>query len=496
MRVADDPFADIPASGATVLPFEPPDWRDEADRAFYGETSTAIARVPLPLQYFDQIEMQLTGLWLVKHLLPAIGIAVLYGHPGSGKTFLALDWSLHVALGWEWHGRKVKQGLVVYICAEGVSGLRNRVEAFKRHHKVTDAPFALIPVTVDMQAPDADVARVIAAVREAEEHCGERAVMVVIDTLSKTFGAGKENTDDMVTYVSNCQRVSNEFECLTVPVHHRPKDAESEDPRGHSSLKGGSETVIIVESGETKKARVTKQKDGEDGIEILFRLKVIELGQDEDGDPVTSCVVEATDVDLVPRGDAPEAKVTRLSDKQRAVLIALDETAERSGIYPPAEIPSTDLNRLKVGKVVKTEDWRARHSQTAGQASDIKPDSIRKEFDRGLVRLKNDGIVRVYGEYSWRTWASVSDVRTTSDKPSDNISNQVRTTRTNGVSPTGIYPALSGSLSEVPRGDCPGADEPPSWMDEAPPIEPPEFGAEPTGDFRDNPLFDRSPRNG
>lgn len=445
----------------------PPDWMDEASEAIFAEQQamTALARVPLPLQYFDDIEMQLTGLWLMKHLLPAVGIAVLYGHPGSGKTFLALDWALHVCLGWPWHGRKVKQGLVIYLCAEGVSGLRNRIEAFRRHHNIKGAPFALIPVAIDMQSPDADVNRLIDAIRAAEEHFGERAVMVVIDTISKTFGGGKENTDDMVTYVANCQRVSNEFECLTMAVHHRPKDAESEDPRGHSSLKGGSETVIIVESGETKKARVTKQKDGEDGIEMLFKLKVVGLGQDEDGEPVTSCIVEATDVDLVPRGDSAASKIARLSDKQRAVLNSLDETLERAGFYPPTDIPDADINRLKVGKVIKTTDWRERHVQTSGQGSDIKPDSIRKEFDRGLVRLKNDRIVAVYGEYAWRTWESLITPRTTPDNNPDNITNQARTSRTNGGPPKGGAPALSGTMSDyAPAADINPGD-PPEWMD-------------------------------
>lgn len=437
---------------------------------------------PLPLQYFDEIEMQLTGLWLVKHLLPSTGMAVLYGHPGSGKTFLALDWSLHVALGWEWHGRNVKQGLVVYICAEGVSGLRNRVEAFRRHHDVKSLPFALIPTSVDLQAPDADVNRVIEAIRTAEDHYGENAVLVVVDTISKTFGAGKENTDDMVSYVANCQRLSAQFECLTMPVHHRPKDAESEEPRGHSSLKGGAETIIIVEAGETKKARITKQKDGEDGIELLFKLKVVELGQDEDGDPVTSCIVEATDVDLAPRGDSVGVKIAKLPDGARLVLNMLNETLEQSGFYPPADIPETEINRLMVGKVTKLDNWRQKHADSAGHGPDIKPDTMAKAFRRAQTRLQNDGIVRVWCDYAWLTNGS----RTSSDTQPDINNNQARTSRTNGVPPTGETPAMSGPMSGLPRRDVRPAngavhnpilnrDAPklavvPDWIDDAPPI--------------------------
>lgn len=442
----------------------------------------------LPIEWFENLEPQLHGLWLMKGLLPSQGLGVLHGHPGSGKTFLALDWALHIALGREWQGRKVKQGLVVYLSAEGQRGLKNRIAAFKKHYGISNAPVAVIPVAIDMQALDADVNRLIDAVRAAEAHYGEQAVLVVIDTVSKTFGAGKENTDDMVGYVANCERVAAEFESLTLAVHHRPKDSESEDPRGHSSLKGGSECVILVEAGETKKVRVSKQKDGEDGLEMLFKLKVIELGQDEDGDAVTSCIVEATDVDATPRGDVPEAKAARLPDNYKRVLQVLDDTAVQSGFYPPTEIPDAQIDRLKVGKVVKLEDWRTQFAQQAGQDPDSKPDTVSKTFRRALTRLQNDGITAVWGEYAWRTWT----VRTQPDTRSDTNQFKDRTDRTNGVPPKGGNPALSGSLSEAPSGTVrtPGdwqenplfnpaagaQSEPPAWMDEAPDYGPDDWG--------------------
>lgn len=438
---------------------------------------------PLPLEWFEDLEPQLHGLWLMKGLLPAQGICIVHGHPGSGKTFLALTWAMYVALGWEWQGRKVKQGLVVYLSAEGQRGLKNRIAAFKQHHNVTKAPVAIIPVAIDMQAVDADVNRLIEAVKAAEEHYGEQAAMVVIDTVSKTFGAGKENTDDMVSYVSNCERVAVQFECLTVAIHHRPKDAESEDPRGHSSLKGGSETVILIEAGETKKARVSKQKDGEDGLEMLFKLKVIDLGLDEDGEKVTSCIVEDAQMAAQPRFDEPEAKVQRMPDNYRRVLQVLDDTAITSGMYPPQDIPESQINRMKVGKVVSFEDWRELYLKTAGQDPDTKPDTLSKTFRRALTRLQNDGIVKVYGEYAWRTW----EARTLPDTCPDTDKNKAGQTRTLGGTPKGVTPAVSGCVSGLPGETVrPESDwennpllnsnydgEPPAWMDEAPPWEEP-----------------------
>lgn len=65
----------------------------------------------------------LDGLWLIDDWLPATGIAAVYGHPGSGKSFLVLDMAAAVASGTEWAGRHVERGLVVYVVAEGQTGL-------------------------------------------------------------------------------------------------------------------------------------------------------------------------------------------------------------------------------------------------------------------------------------------------------------------------------------------------------------------------------------
>ncbi len=173
--------------------------------------------LPLPLEWLVDIEPRLGGFWLVKKFLPAIGLALIYGHPGSGKSFLALDIAFHVALGWSWNGRRVQRGLVVYVGAEGGNGLRNRIVAFRMRHGIAGIPLVLIDMPIDLQAPNADMPRLIEAIYAAAAKSCESPVLVVIDTLSKTFGAGKENSDDMAVYVANCQRVANEFHCCVMP---------------------------------------------------------------------------------------------------------------------------------------------------------------------------------------------------------------------------------------------------------------------------------------
>ncbi len=367
----------------------------------------------LPIEWFEDITPVLNGQWLIKQLIPSTGIAVMYGHPGSGKTFLALDMAFHVALGLDWFGKRVMQGCVIYVGAEGLAGLRNRITAFRKDRGIDGAPFALIPTPIDLQAPDADVTRLADAVRTACARYNARPALIVVDTLSKTFGGGKENTDDMASYVANCGRLAAEFDCCVMPVHHRPKDAESEEPRGHGSLKGGADTVILVEAGATKKIRVTKQKDAEIGAAILFNLRAVPLGQDEDGDEVTSCVVDPTTVDLTPARDPLAIAMAKLPDTAKIVLEALDQITSVTGIVPPSVIPDDMINRQRTGKVCEFGQWRNRALSGLRTDSDTHPDTPRRNFDRAVKRLQKDGIVRVWNDYAWRNRCSVPDTSRT-----------------------------------------------------------------------------------
>jgi len=58
----------------------------------------------LPLKAWDDIGVPVPTDGLVRGLLGTQSLAVLYGEPASGKTFVALDMGLHIALGREWLG--------------------------------------------------------------------------------------------------------------------------------------------------------------------------------------------------------------------------------------------------------------------------------------------------------------------------------------------------------------------------------------------------------
>lgn len=347
---------------------------------------TAAQLAPLPLEWAGHAEPVIDGFWLIDDWLPASGIAAVYGHPGSGKSFFALHMAAHIAAGKPWAGRHVEQGLVLYVVAEGASGFRNRMFAMRQSGEIAaDAPLAYVATPIDMQAEHGDVKALIETIRIAAEACGMKPAMIVLDTLSKTFGAGKENTDDMVNYVNNCQRVASAFTCLTLVVHHRPKDSESKDLRGHSSLRGNVDTTILVEAGDIKTATTLKQKDGEDNVQIRFRLHKTVIGADKRGKEVSTCLVEITD-------EKPAAKddMDGLSGKEKQALMVLQSLVDDALI----DVETGEFR--DVPAPVSAEEWKVALG-TSGTIDRDKPETARKQFNRMRSGLQTKGKIVIDG---------------------------------------------------------------------------------------------------
>lgn len=352
----------------------------------------------LPVEFYGEVRPSLQRRYHIKGFLPSNSTAVVFGFPGSGKSFLTLDALLHVAAGMEWHERKVQKGGVAYVAAEGQAGFRLRIEAWRRAHDVTsNIPFALIPASVDLLDPDADLSRLGSVLQELAALWGGVAVLA-IDTLSATFGGGDENGSDMAAYVSNIARLCAPYGCSSVIVHHQPLNAEAKRPRGHGSLWGAADTVLHVTGDHEAAARrvhVLKQKDADPGPDILFTLNQVELGIDDDGDVVTSCIVEAADLTNI-----VSVKGRRLAAKEKISVRELERVIAEKGIFPPSAIPDKVLNRARTGKVVAVSEWRSA-ALSALQSPDTKPDTARRSFERVRDALQAAEIVGIWEDFAW-----------------------------------------------------------------------------------------------
>jgi hypothetical protein len=238
---------------------------------------------------FDKIAIDTTPAYLVKGIVPRIGLCVFWGPPKCGKSFLVFDLMMHVALGWKYRDRKVRQGAVVYCALEGCAAFKNRIEAFRQERlqeNAVNVPFYLMASPLSLVA---DHAALIASIRG---QCPKPAV-VVIDTLNRSLAGSESSDEDMAAYIKAADAIRDAFNCAVVIVHHCGH--EGTRPRGHSSLIGALDAQIAVtrDAADTITATVELMKDGPQGESFASRLEIVDLGTDADGDAITSCVVEA-----------------------------------------------------------------------------------------------------------------------------------------------------------------------------------------------------------
>ncbi len=224
--------------------------------------------------------------WRLKGVLPQTGLGAIFGPSGSGKTFLAFDLAACVALGEEWFGIKTSACDVTYVLLEGEAGLKNRVAAWKKAYGKSlpaSLKFILQPFQLTSGSDSDELLAVL-----------PRNGVVFIDTLNRSAPASDENSSkDMGLILEAAKRLSCATDSLIIVVHHTGKDV-LRGMRGHSSLFAALDGAIeVTRDAAGKRAwSIAKSKDGGDHQTIRFTLKTHTLGQDADGDDITSCTVE------------------------------------------------------------------------------------------------------------------------------------------------------------------------------------------------------------
>jgi len=229
--------------------------------------------------------------YVVRGVLPAKGLAAIFGAPGSGKSFLALDLAHAIAAERaDWFGHASKQAPVLYIALEGQAGIARRTLALEQHTSVAfpntlrfkfDGVSMLEPETVTS----------LAAV--VTDQLGKGSVLF-IDTLNQSApGADENSSQDMGRIIENAKQLAASIDGLVVFVHHSGKDS-SKGLRGHSSLNAALDAVVEVKkTAAGREWAMTKAKDDIGDQVHDFELVPYQVDKDEFG-PITSCAIRQT----------------------------------------------------------------------------------------------------------------------------------------------------------------------------------------------------------
>jgi AAA domain len=331
---------------------------------------------------FNQICLRTQRRDLIKGLIPRVGLTVMWGPPKCGKSFWVFDAMMHVALGWVYRDRRVHRGPVVYCAFEGQTGIEARVAAFRQRfleHYQGEVPFFLEPVTLDLVRHH----RVL--ITAIKEQVGI-PVAVVLDTLNRSIRGSESSDEDMTRYITAADAIRGAFNCAVIIVHHCGVDGTR--PRGHTSLTGAVDAQLAVKRDSAKNVIVTVEwmKDGPEGEVIASALEVETVGTDEDGEPITSCVVVPAKVQPAGKSVPPSAKLA---------LDLLKEAINDKGT------PNGTNGRVPAGvKTVSISQWKAYYFKGAGTHVD-NPDSKRKAFNRAVDKLQQFKAIGVWDNVVW-----------------------------------------------------------------------------------------------
>ena len=221
--------------------------------------------------------------FLVDGLLPQGSLSMLFGDPGCGKSFVAIDIAMCVATGSSFHGKLVTKGAVIYIAGEGYRGLTQRAWAWLSENEISMDVAEIFISRTSVDIPDDDAREKLTS--EIHSLLGEDGMpaLIVLDTVARNFGGNDENsTKDMVAFITAVDAINAEFNCATLLVHHTGH-VDKTRARGAIALKGALDTEYrLSKSDAFLTLECTKAKDFEEPKGMRFMLQPVELQAGEE----------------------------------------------------------------------------------------------------------------------------------------------------------------------------------------------------------------------
>lgn len=214
--------------------------------------------------------------WIVDEILLRTDISMIYGAPGCGKTFIALDLIGSAITGRKWAEKfNIKKPLnVAYSTGEGLGSVRQRFNAlFTRYEIDVDqlenfSFLGEVPQLFEMQDPknmNIFIEQWLSGVKSGLQKSLD---ILFIDTLhTASLGSNENCTKDMGLVINMCRQAQKKLGCAVVLIHHSSKDGSTE--RGSSSLRGGMDCMIEVKNGSM---HCSKTKHGTFWQPIAFNL--------------------------------------------------------------------------------------------------------------------------------------------------------------------------------------------------------------------------------
>jgi RecA-family ATPase len=326
--------------------------------------------------------------WGIKHVTALCTTSIMIGMWGAGKSAIAIDMGFAQSIGQPWGGKKTVHGVVVYVALENHGDIKRRLRALRRRainedKDISQCAFVVWKAPIDLFDPKGTATRGEVDLIDVAMLNAERfqlpVVQVIIDTVAKSRGVGKENeATDAGLYIKSMDRIANATGANVMALHHPARGTDH--ARGSGAYEADCDTLLNVSKANgvcTVKASEVKFRIGDPSkARFTYKLHSEQTGIDEDGDPIT--VVLATSVgpaDSKPGeghpaeedgGDDEMPDVLpgdKVADRERQIIDHVFEAeAERTRPADVSAARTLATLRLGVGEITKVlNDWRVLH---------------------------------------------------------------------------------------------------------------------------------------
>ena len=366
---------------------KPTDWNDLHVLRGIDAVKEQIERVTAPMvksKGFEWVhidDLQLTEIkWIIEDYVEEDSLIQVFGDPGGGKSFVAIDMACCVATGTPWHGHDVKQGAVFYIAGEGHNGLARRFKAWELGKGVATKGAPIFKSRSAAQLYDATSAALVGdTINDLVQQTGCQPAMIVIDTMARNMGGDENSTQDMNAFIQHIDTYLRQpYQCAVMIVHHSGT-GDKDRGRGSSALKGAIDAEYKVQLDQSTKmiqVEAKKMKEAEMPPALNFSLTQVDLPIfDKHGEAVKGAYLTTVDISgLVKQANE---KHVALGKHQSALLSLL------------AEIEASNAHRVADGEFPVVADWETL-CDMAHQSKQI----IRKRFSEAIEKLQEKGLVR------------------------------------------------------------------------------------------------------
>ena len=315
---------------------------------------------------------------------------LLFGESGCKKTFAALSEALSIACPSinTWCGYDVEHGPVIYLCGEGARGLAKRAYAWILKHNISpeDIDFYIVDEVFHLNSEESDfnIDNTIANIWDICTETGQKPALIVVDTLNRYLEGDENKTEAMTQFVNALTRLSREFDCATLTIHHCGLSPENKGrPRGSGSLFGACDIVTqAYAKGESIQLDQSKHKDAQEITGLVLDFDEITLPPDwhrKNGTPETSLVPHLSPYsnhDKSQERKKPEVKLKAAQERGRNTYRA---ACEKFGIFIHND---KETGHTLAG--VRFEDWEKVSCDLSSAKSE---EAQRKSFDRDRKQL-------------------------------------------------------------------------------------------------------------